>query len=194
MKSRLYLQQFLRALGLPAMALVALTSAFAAPTDIFYTQFESGQGYSTNLDLVGQAGWLGDGSGGNGIVNNFIAGQGQQAYIGYSAPAAGDDQLVAWQPLNFSPLAANQPIVKFSVLMSIEDSTNDNFDNFRWSVYNRSGGAVVLPRLRQLLHQRKLSPGWHERTRCDRCFLRPRIELHVARHHELRCQSLERHA
>jgi hypothetical protein len=72
-------------------------------------------------------------------VTNFIAGQGQQAYIGYSAPAAGDDQLVAWQPLNYSPLAANQPIVKFSVLMSIVDSTNDDFDNFRWSVYN---GAV----------------------------------------------------
>jgi len=136
MKSRLYRQQFLWALGLTALALVAFTSAFAAPTNIFFTQFEPGQGYSTNLDLIGQDGWLGDGSGGNGIVNNFIAGQGQQAYIGYSAPAAGDDQLVAWQPLNFSPLAVSQPIVKFSVLMSIEDSTNDNFDNFRWSVYN----------------------------------------------------------
>ena len=136
MKSRLYLQQLLRALGLPTIALVAFTSAFAAPTNVFFTQFESGQGYSTNLDLIGQAGWLGDGSGGNGIVNNFIVGQGQQAYIGYSAPDAGGDQLVAWQPLNYSPLAANQPIVKFSVLMSIVDSTNDDFDNFRWSVYN----------------------------------------------------------
>ncbi len=136
MKSRLYWQRFLRTLGLTALTLVTFTSAFAAPTNVFFTQFEPVQGYSTNLDLIGQAGWLGDGSGGNGIVNNFIAGQGQQAYIGYSAPDAGGDQLVAWQPLNFSPLAANQPIVKFSVLMSIEDSTNDNFDNFRWSVYN----------------------------------------------------------
>lgn len=136
MKSRLYLRQFLRALGLPTIALVAFTSAFAAPTNIFFTQFEPVEGYTTASNLVGQAGWLGDGSGGNGIVTNFIVGQGQQAYIGYSAPAAGDDQLVAWQPLNFSPLAANQPIVKFSVLMSIEDSTNDNFDNFRWSAYN----------------------------------------------------------
>jgi hypothetical protein len=136
MKSCLCLQKFLRVSGLPAIALVALTSAFAAPANIFFTQFEPGQGYSTNLDLIGQGGWLGEGSGGNGIVNNFIPGQGQQAYIGYSAPAAGDDQLVAWQPLNFNPLAASQPIVKFSVLTSIEDSTNDNFDNFRWSVYN----------------------------------------------------------
>ena len=138
MKSRLYLQQFLRALGLPTIALVALTSTFAAPTNIFFTAFEPGQGYTTASNLVGQAGWMGEGSGGNGIVNEFITGQGQQAYIGYSAPAVGDDQLVAWQPLNFSPLAARLPVVKFSVLISIVDSTTNNnqFDNFRWSVYN----------------------------------------------------------
>jgi hypothetical protein len=94
------------------------------------------EGYTTASNLVGQADWLGYGSGGNGILNEFIIGQGQQAYIGFSAPDIGDDQLVAWQPLNFSPLAANLPSVKFSVLMNIVDSTNDSFDNFRWSVYN----------------------------------------------------------
>jgi hypothetical protein len=136
MKSRLFRQQFLRALGLPTIALVALTSAFAAPTNVFFTQFEPGQGYSTNFDLVGQGGWLGQGTGGNGIVSNYIAGQGLQAYIGFAAPNPGEDYFVAYHPLNFNPLAAKQPIVKFSVLMSIEDSTNGNYDNFRWSVYN----------------------------------------------------------
>jgi hypothetical protein len=137
MKSRLFLKRILRAQGLFTIALVALTSAVAAPTNVFFTQFEPVQGYSTNLDLIGQAGWLGVGSGGSGIVNNFIAGQGQQAYIGFAAPTnATEDYLVAWHPLNFNPLAANQPIVQFSMLMSIEDSTNDNYDNFRWSVYN----------------------------------------------------------
>lgn len=138
MKSRSYWQQFLRTLGLTALALVASTSAFAAPTNIFFTQFEPGQGYSTNLDLIGQGGWLGEGTGGNGIVSNYIAGQGQQAYIGFAAPNPGEDYFVAYHPLNFNPLAAKQPIVKFSVLMSIEDSTstNGNYDNFRWSVYN----------------------------------------------------------
>ncbi len=136
MKSRLFLQQFLRALGLPTIALVAFTSAFAAPTNIFFTQFEPGEGYTNNFDLIGQGGWLGQGTGGNGIVSNYIAGQGQQAYIGFAAPNPGEDYFVAYHPLNFTPLAAKQPIVKFSVLMSILDSTNREFDNFRWSLYN----------------------------------------------------------
>jgi hypothetical protein len=58
MKSRLYLQQFLRALGLPTIALVAFTSAFAAPANIFSTQFEPVEGYTTASNLVGQAEWL----------------------------------------------------------------------------------------------------------------------------------------
>lgn len=136
MKSSLGVRQLLQAFGLSAAFLIALTSGVAAPTNIFFTQFEPGQGYSTNLDLIGQGGWLGDGSGGNGIVDNFIPGEGQQAYLGFSAPDAGGDQVVAWQPLNYNPLTAGRPIVKFSVLMSIEDSTNGEFDNFRWSVYN----------------------------------------------------------
>lgn len=135
MKSLLCFRRFLRVFGLQAISLVALTSVIAAPTNIFSTQFEPGEGYTTASNLVGQAGWLGDGSGGNGILNNSIVSQGQQAYIGFAAPVAGED-LFVWQPLNFSPLAANQPIVKFSVLMNIVDSTNDDFDNFRWSVYN----------------------------------------------------------
>ena len=136
MKSLLCFRRFLRAFGLQAISLVALTSVIAAPTNIFFTQFEPVEGYTTASNLVGQAGWLGDGSGGNGILNNSIMGQGQQAYIGFSAPDAGGDQLVAWHPLNFSPLTAGLPIVKFSVIMNIVDSTNGEWDNFRWSVYN----------------------------------------------------------
>ncbi len=134
MKSRLCFHRFLRAFGVTAISLVAYNSGVAAPTNIFFSAFEPMEGYTTASNLVGQAGWLGDGSGGNGI-RNFIASQGQQAYIGYSAPAAGED-LFVWHPLNFNPLAAGQPIVKFSVLMRIVDSTTNQFDNFRWSVYN----------------------------------------------------------
>ena len=137
MNLRLSFRRWRLAMGLSAVAIIALTSGFAMPTNVFFTQFEPGEGYRTDLDLIGQAGWLGDGSGGNGIVDNFIAGQGQQAYLGYAAPDGGGGQLLVWQPLDFSPLVAGQPIVKFSVLMSIVDSTNDGFDNFRWSVYNR---------------------------------------------------------
>jgi hypothetical protein len=138
MESRFYLQQLLRALGLPTIALVAFTSAFAAPTNIFFTHFEPVDGHTNDFDLIGYGGWLGEGSGGNGIVSNYITGQGQQAYIGFAAPTnATEDYLVAWHPLNLNPLAAGQPIVKFSVLMNIIDSDGTTTrDDFGWSVYN----------------------------------------------------------
>ncbi len=107
-----------------------------AVTNVFATQFEAVEGYSGLYDLVGQEGWQGQGSGGNGILTNYITGQGQQAYIGYFPPNSGDDQLIVWQPVNYSPLAASNPIVKFSVVMEIVDSSNGQYDDFYWSVYN----------------------------------------------------------
>jgi len=136
MKSHFRFRRFLVVLGLPVLCFTPLTSVIAAPTNIFFTHFEPGEGYTNNFDLIGQGGWLGEGTGGNGIVSNYIAGQGQQAYIGYAAPVAGDD-LFVWQPLNFNAVAAGLPIVNFSVLMNIVDSeSTTNRDIFRWSVYN----------------------------------------------------------
>jgi hypothetical protein len=119
-------------------------SGFAAPTNVFFTQFEAAEGYDINQDLAGQNSWTYSGTGGNGLVTNFIAGQGQQAYVGYDAPAAGDELLSVWRPINFNPLAAGLPLVKFSVLMSIVDSSggNTNYDWFRWSVYNSQGSRL----------------------------------------------------
>jgi len=139
MKSPSGIRRFLLPPGLLAIAFLAGASVMAAPTNIFSTQFEAWEGYSTNFDLIGQNGWLGFGSGGNGIVNQFITGEGQQAYLGFTAPAAGYDQLGAWPPLNFDPLAAHRELVRYSVLMNISDSMNASWDNFRWSVYNPQG-------------------------------------------------------
>ena len=125
---RLVLLWLAGAAALPALAVV---------TNVFSTQFETAEGYNPALDLIGQAGWLGNGTGGNGLVTNFISGRQQHAYIGFAAPlSTNEDQLVAWQPLNFSPLAANRPVVTFSALMQITDSGNSLYDNFRWSFYN----------------------------------------------------------
>ena len=121
---------------LVGIALANAQAAGAAITNIFSTQFEATEGYSTNLDLVGQNGWLGFGSGGNGLEPDSFTNQGQQAYIGYFAPDPGDDQLSVWRPINFSPMPTNISFVRFSVLMSITDSSNTNYDNFYWSVYN----------------------------------------------------------
>ncbi len=109
-------------------------------TNVYVTGFEASEGYSTNYTLAGQAGWLGEGSGGNGLVNNFFPGEGQQAYLGYWPPLRTNEQQTAvWKPLNFEPLRAGLPLVRFSVLMRIEDSTtaNGQYDNFQWQFYNR---------------------------------------------------------
>jgi len=111
----------------------------AVTNTVFATQFEAAEGYDSTYELVGQNGWLGDGSGGNGLVTNLIAGQGQQAYIGYYPPATNDDFLIVWKPVDYYPLASNTPVVRFSVLMSIVDSSTTNYDDFFWSVYNAQG-------------------------------------------------------
>ncbi len=113
--------------------------AATAATNVYSTSFEAGEGYSTNLDLIGQNGWTGQGSGGNGVVTKFFPGQGQQAYIGFSPPNPTNAQLFVWHPLNYTPLAANTPVVTFSVLMAITDSSNGEYDDFLWSVFNSRG-------------------------------------------------------
>src|SRR5436190_16122453 len=70
-----------------------------ATTNIFSTQFEATEGYRTTTNLVGQNGWLGFGSGGNGLVTNYLEGYGQQAFIGFFPPDQGDDQLSIWRPI-----------------------------------------------------------------------------------------------
>ncbi len=125
-----------RALGVALLAVSVVSGSCA--TNIFSTRFEVSEGYSTAWTLAGQQDWLGEGTGGNGIATNLIAGQGQQAYIGYYAPATtNEDYAVVWRPIGLHPVAANLPVVKFSVLMNIEDSTFEAWDNFRWSIYNQ---------------------------------------------------------
>ena len=114
----------------------------AAPTVIYSTGFETTEGYSTGFVLAGQQNWVSAGSGGNGILNGFFPGMGQQAYVGFGAPSSTDDLLNLWRPLNLAPVPTNQPVVKFSVTMSVIGSTNDHHDDFRWSVYNTNGARL----------------------------------------------------
>lgn len=118
-----------------SLMLAFAPAASAATTNIFSTGFEAPE-YNKDLDLAGQNGWQKSGSGGNGLVTGFFPGEGQQAYIGYDKPTAGDDQLILWKPISYTPLAANTPVVTFSVLMEIVDSTTNRYDDFYWSVYN----------------------------------------------------------
>lgn len=116
-----------------------VSSLRADSTNLFFTAFERAEGYDTNYTLIGQNGWLGTGTGGNGLVPDFFPGEGQQAYIGYWPPLqTNETETIIWRPLNFNPAAAGLPLVELSVLMSVEDSSaaNGQYDNFQWQIYN----------------------------------------------------------
>jgi hypothetical protein len=118
--------------------LLVVTTGTSA-VDLYQTSFERNEaaGYNTNLDLVGQNGWLGVGSGGNGLVADFLIGKGQQAYVGYTPPLAGDSLLEVYQPINKTVADA-----RFSVSMSVFDSSNTNWDDFYWTVFNQQGNQL----------------------------------------------------
>jgi hypothetical protein len=124
------------------LALLAIAAGLrvGGETAVYSTGFDFEEGYRTDLDLASQNGWTG--SGGNGVVTNRFEGLGQQAYIGYSAPPGDTNSLYyVYYPVNLAPIPASEPLVKFSVMMQIVDSTSTNgpFDDFRWSVYNTNG-------------------------------------------------------
>lgn len=104
--------------------------------EIYYTGFEAADGYDIRSSLRGQQGWTGEGSGGSGLVEEFFGGYGQQAFVGFAPPAPKDDALSIWRPLGVKAPAVGESILRFSVLMQIEDSTNGEYDDFRWSAYN----------------------------------------------------------
>jgi len=118
----------------------------AQPTTIYSTGFESIEGFDDGSALIGRGGWVGTeaNGNGNGIVTDFFAGRGQQAYVGFFPLTATNDVLNVWHPLNIFPIAQGKPIVKFSVAMAIFDSTNNAYDYFRWSFYNNDADPQRL--------------------------------------------------
>ncbi len=92
--------------------------------------------------LTGQGGWTNFGSGGNGIVSNFFAGFGQQAFVGFAPPTGQETLQNVWRPLNTTLAPASHSVVRFSVAMAVFSSSNGRHDDFRWSVYNTNGGRL----------------------------------------------------
>ena len=123
-------------LGMLTVAL-GTSPVFAAMPVVYQTAFERSQGYDTNLDLVGQSGWLGSGSGGNGVLPGFFPGRGQQAYLGFAPPNPGYDSLFVYRPLN-----RNLSQAQFTVNMAVADSSNNQYDDFYWSVFNQQGDQL----------------------------------------------------
>ncbi len=121
--------------------LCAWIAASAQSRVVYYTSFEPAEGYNASRELRGQQGWIAEGSGGNGFVTNFFEGYGQQAYVGFSAPAPKDRSLSLWRPFQQPAPLPGESIVKFSVLMQVEDPWpgNGKYDDFYWSAYNSEG-------------------------------------------------------
>jgi hypothetical protein len=125
------------------VAAVGILSSLQAQTTVLYeTGFERAEGYDPNLDLAGQRGWLLDGTGGNGLLQEWFPGFGQQAYIGFTPPATDNAVTAVWRPVNFNPVPANNPIVRFSTKMEIVRSTAGGDDDFRWAIYNNIGARL----------------------------------------------------
>ncbi|MBN2507652.1 MAG: hypothetical protein JXQ71_13250 [Verrucomicrobia bacterium] len=122
---------------------VWLGAGNASAAEVYRTGFEASEGYVSDWSLEGRDGWLGDGEaefvGENGIVEGVFEGRGQQAFLGGSPQAVGAQYYSVWRPVNLAPVPAGIRWVQFSVLMSISDSTNGNWDNFYWNVYNAEG-------------------------------------------------------
>lgn len=137
-----------RGLAAPAKALCVAGAVFFAlqvhgSTNLFSTAFEASAGYDSRYELIGQNGWVTDNNqifGGNGLFTNFIGTQ--AGYIGLFPLTPQADYLALWQPINYLPVQNGTPIVQFSVLMSIVDSTTTNRDDFYWSVYNTQGDCL----------------------------------------------------
>ena len=137
-----------------ALFLLQIASV-AQVSNIYSTGFEFSEGFDFRYTVMGQGGWTGtDTNGnGNGLVRDYFANSNAlhqpfgrlQAYVGYYPLTDTNGTLNVWRPLNFDPLAAALPIVTFSVTMSIYDSYSvTNRDCFRWSIYNTNNGGERL--------------------------------------------------
>jgi hypothetical protein len=115
----------------------SILGSHAQSTVLYQTKFERAEGYDPEFDLAGQGGWLIEGTGGNGLLENFFEGEGQQAFIGFAPPSAGTITTV-WRPVGFTPAPASS-VVHFSTTMQVVPSTAGGDDDFRWAVYNKDG-------------------------------------------------------
>lgn len=129
--------------GLAVIGLAIVRLNAASSTEIYSTGFEASEGYNPDFTLVGQRGWTGQGSGGNGFVTNYFPEFGQQAFIGFTPPQNGDLSTTVWTPLNYTPTPPAPTIVKFSVTLELDASTSGGDDEFRWAVYNQGTSEVV---------------------------------------------------
>lgn len=123
-----------------AIILALCSSVIVSGSTVLYeTGFEASEGYDLQFTLAGQGGWMGEGTGGNGLLEETIPGLGQQAYVGFHPPLDEGLTTTLWRPVNYAPAAPASDILKFSVTLQFTKSTTGGNDDFRWSVFNTNG-------------------------------------------------------
>jgi len=121
---------------------LAGTTALGQARTVYYSGFEPGQDYDAKHPIIDQDDWQGEGTGGNGLVEDNFEGLGQQGYIGYWPPLEDSEEYTSlWRSVE--GIGQEETKVTFTVLMMIVDSTNDQSDDFRWTVYNSEVQRLV---------------------------------------------------
>ena len=121
---------------------LAGTTALGQARTVYYSGFEPEQDYDAEFTIIDHDGWQGEGTGGNGLVEDNFEGLGQQGYIGYWPPLEDSEEYTSlWRSVE--GIGQEETKVTFTVLMMIVDSTNDQSDDFRWAVYNSEVQRLV---------------------------------------------------
>ena len=125
-----------------AVSLGQAATAFGQARTVYHTGFEAKQDFDIEFTLIGQGGWEGEGTGGNGLLENNFEGMGQQAYLGFW-PAEEVDEIYTslWQPIK--GIGPEETQITVTVLLMFVDSTNGHRDDFRWTLYNDNVQRLV---------------------------------------------------
>jgi hypothetical protein len=122
----------------------AAPAAAAGPATVYATRFDSSEGYHPGVGLVGQNGWIGSGTGGDGIITNGLLNYSQSAYVGYNPPITNEVGHSVAHRLNFNPVQEQLPLVTFTVVMAVFPSTTTNQDWFDWTVFETGKELFAL--------------------------------------------------
>jgi hypothetical protein len=118
-----------------AMPLGQSATALGQARTLYHSDFEPEQDFDMEFALIGQGGWEGEGTGGTGLVKNNFEGMGHQAYIGYWPPEEATETFTSlWRSVE--GISPEETRITVTMLMMIIDSTNDQRDDFRWTLYN----------------------------------------------------------
>lgn len=123
---------------LGATGKASLTLSFVPSNDLYSTDFEA---FPTGADNVpAYDSWLATNVTDN-VTSIVSDSSGKSARIGGSTTVQ-DLATYTWRPLNYDPIAAGTPLVRFTTDVTIVDSTNGKRDSFVFLLFNGAGQPI----------------------------------------------------